>query len=507
MSSARVRLAAVSGVMLVAGFGLGWLAHDQLAPPERPGRVGRGSGGSGGDHPPIDPYDPAWTALVTQPTQRRVVSDDLPNVLVLVADDVGIDMISGYDAHPLAPPTPRIDALADQGVRFRNAITAPLCSPSRAMLLTGRYPYRYGVGSAIAPKPGWDLPTTERTLARMLEEGSGGAYETYAIGKWHLATPDHGGWDHPRKMGFDHHIGTMGNLMGYLPDGTPQTYTRWQRVVDGQPSVAEGYLTSATVDDALTAIHGALGPWFVYVGFHAAHFPMHRPPDALLSHPVPANATEPVLYRAMVEALDTEIGRLLDGIPPDVRARTWVVFLGDNGSAPSAVLPPWPRTAAKATLTQGGVRVPFVVSGPGVGQPGRDSDALINSTDLVATVIELVGLDEPRPNDAVSFLPVLRDPTVAAPRPVAYAERFPNGLDAWSWHEAMVQDAQYKLVVHNGAEVGLYDVVKDPFERDNLFGPRMSAGEKQAARRLKRALPPAALVERYGDPTEDRDGG
>ena len=505
----------VTMVALLAGFGAGWWGRGQIAPPER--RRGGGGGGATAfdddDHAATKAAaaarPEAWAALTPQPADRKIATGPFPNLLVLVADDVGVDMVSGYGEHPAAPPTPNIDALANQGVRFTNAITDPLCSPSRAELLTGRYAYRYGIGSAIAPKPGWDLPTTERTLARMLKEDTGGKYVTYAIGKWHLASPDRGGWDHPRKMGFDHHLGTMGNLLGYMPgDAMPQTYFHWQHVEDGKPTPADGYITSATVDDAVKVIHDATQPWFVYVAFHAAHFPMHEPPAELLKTPLPAKPTEPQLYRAMVEAMDTEIGRLLASMPPEVRANTDIVFLGDNGSAPSAVLPPWVKTLAKGSLSRGGVRVPFIVSGPDVAAHGAVADALINSTDLYATIAELLHLDEPRPADSVSFAKLLADPTLPSQRPVAYAERFgPNGMDPWPWHESMIQDLQYKLLMRNGEQVGLFDVRTDPFEQKNLLDRTLSPDEKQAMRRLHRALPDAALVPREGSPQDDKEGG
>ena len=482
------------------GFGAGWWvrgAPPSGSPPEAP--VTRDA-----------PAERDWVALGledrTQVAAPRFVPEGpLPNTLVLVADDVGQDMVSAYGEHPRAPATPHIDALAAQGVLFRHAVANPVCSPTRATLLTGRYSFRYGIGNAIPPRAGWALPPTERLLPAALSDRTGGRVQSAAVGKWHLSTPTVGGFDHPRQTGFAHHVGTMGNLLGQV-SGEPQTYFRWLRVVDGEPAPAEGYITSVTVDDALAMMETLPEPWFLYVAFHAAHYPMHLPPRDLYTTPLPVDPSESDLYRAMVESMDTEIGRLMAGLG-ERKARTNVVFLGDNGSAPVAVEPPWNKVQSKGALTRGGIRVPFVVAGPAVAQPGRETDALVNTTDLYATVVDLLGLDEPLPNDSVSFAPVLADPAAPGPREVAYAERFsPNGPpSAWTYHEAIARDARYKLLVRNGEEIGLYDLIADPMERRNLFRGDGTPELRAALRRLRHALPEVALEKRSGERPADAD--
>lgn len=427
-----------------------------------------------------------------------------PNVLLLIADDVGQDMVGAYGLSEAAPETPRLDALAGEGVLFRQAIANPVCSPTRATLVTGQYAWRMGIGNAIPPKPGWALQDDVRTLAQALDEATADGYASAVVGKWHLASPDHGGLDQPRRMGFDHHLGTMSNLNG-LVEGEPETYFRWQRVVDGEASVGEGYITTVTVDDALDLTRSLPEPWFLLIGFHAAHFPMHQPPQDLTTTPLPRNPSESDLYRAMVEAMDTEIGRLLDGLG-EQRERTNVIFLGDNGSAHTAVRPPLTPKTSKGSLHRGGVRVPFVVSGPGVVGAGRETDALVNTTDVFATALAWAGGGS-APVDSISFHPVLEDPAAPAPRTFAYAERFgPNGPAAtWTWHESIVRDARHKLFVRNGEEAALFDMVADPLETRNLLRKGPTKSLRKVLTRLRDAAPEVVWTPRSGVRPRDDD--
>jgi arylsulfatase A-like enzyme len=266
-------------------------------------------------------------------------------------------------------------------------------------------------------------------------------------------------------------------------------YYHWSKLEDGRPRVSESYVTSVSVDDAVAFSRDLPEPWFIYVAFHAAHFPMHLPPEEHFTQELPKYPTEGQLYRVMVEALDHEIGRLLDGMDPDVRDRTNVLFLGDNGSAPVGVLPPWPKSQTKGALTRGGVRVPFIMAGPSVAARGARTDALVNTTDLFATVLDLAGIDVPPPEDSVSFAPVLSDPE-ASTRRFAFAEHFsPNGMGPWDEHSVAIRDDRYKLVVRNGRPQAMYDLQQDKMERRNLLKVKPRGEAFQRFRQLKYALP------------------
>lgn len=440
---------------------------------------------------------PEAAEALGRPAPADVAS--MGNVLLVVLDDIGQDMLDAYGLPGRHPATPTLDGLARRGVVFRQVVSNPVCSPTRATLLTGQPAWMAGVGTAIPLRKGWDLDLGRPSLARVVEQATDGRIRTAAVGKWHLATPNRGGWDHPRRMGFDHHRGTMGNLLGEL-DGAAQSYFRWLQVEDGETRVAEGYVTSRTVDDALELARTGDDPFLLWVAFHAAHYPMHAPPRTLLRTPLAAGATEGDLYRAMIEALDTELGRLLDGLGPEVLARTLVIVVGDNGSAPAAVEPPFDKQLAKGTLARGGTQVPLIVAGPGVAE-GATSSALVSTQDVFATVAEWLGVRGGVPSTSVSFLDVLRDPSAPGRREVAYAERFsPNGPpDAWTFHEAITRDARHKLLVRNGEEIGLYDLVEDPMETRNLFRGEPTPELRAALKRLRAAIPAVAKVERSGE--------
>jgi arylsulfatase A-like enzyme len=358
----------------------------------------------------------------------------LQNILILLADDLGVDVLASYGEGSQMPHTPNLDALAASGVQFRNAWSNPVCSPTRAVLQTGAFSFRNGIGM-IVEIADVGLPDEMTTLPEMLTEGTDGAYATGAFGKWHLAAEDGQHAVAPNAAGYDHFAGSRTNL--YPHEG--EDYFSWTKIVDGVESETEQYATSATVDDALAWIQGTEKPWLAYVAFHAPHNPFHAPPDDL--HTMDLTGLSPAFhprpfYEAMVQAVDTEIGRLFAGIGAEELANTTVIFLGDNGTPPSVTLPPFDDERAKGTLYTGGVNVPLIVSGPQVTQLGSESDALLHVADLYATIAEISGVDltllpnDPGP-DSISFLPHLEDPALPSTRQWLYTEMFhPNGQPA-----------------------------------------------------------------------------
>jgi arylsulfatase A-like enzyme len=351
------------------------------------------------------------------------------NVLVLIADDLGVDQLAAYGLGSDLPPTPNLDRMAAEGVLFRNVWSQPVCSPTRATIQTGRYGFRTTIGATINVFGGGPaLPLDELTLPEMLDLGTGGRYAHAMIGKWHLGTSQVGGDLAPNLAGYGHFSGSM--------EGQITNYFGWRKVSDGVVSMSHHYATSACVDDALQWIGQQTGPWLCVVGFQAPHAPFHVPPAHLHTQVLPpvippdscatAGSTDPrPFYKAMIQALDTEIGRLLAGLPAGMRARTTIFFLGDNGSEPCVRVPSLPAPA-KATLYEGGVAVPFLASGYGVGR--GESRALVNTCDLFATIAELSGIDPEKtlPGlvlDSVSFASSLRDPA-REQREWLYAETF-----------------------------------------------------------------------------------
>ena len=444
-----------------------------------------------------------------------------PNILLIIGDDMGNETLSCYDWSENPAKTPTLDDLCNSGVRFNNFWSQPSCSPTRATMLTGRYAFRTGVGRPtgdrdamgyfpqLLPKPesapaelnraagrraegralprenapaDWGLPLTEFTLPMAFRVNKQLGYSTAAIGKWHLSDRRNGWEDHPNLIGFD--------LFSGLIRGFPDSYFTWNKVVNGEWSGQTGYAPDDKTDDAINWI-AAQGkqPWFLWMAYNLPHTPMHLPPENRrhndYSHLDPqANPRDAGLEiaNAMLEALDIEIERMLASMPSDVRDNTYVIFMGDNGSGRNAVRPPVVADKAKGGLYQGGINVPLFVVGPGVAQ--GVSDALVNSTDIFATVLELAGIDQDEtvPGqvtlDSVSFAPYLSNPSLQSLRSFAYSDVFPENFAGVHDADFAIRNDQFKLIRRNG-EFEFYDLQEDPFESNSLLNNELS-DEQQA---------------------------
>jgi len=399
-----------------------------------------------------------------------------PNFLVIIADDLGVDRVGAYKEHPNPGRTPNIDSLAGAGVLFRNAYANPLCSPTRATLLTGRYSYRTGVGSNTTFVGGGPSLGTEEVL---LEEALVG-YNNSFIGKWHLAS----GKDalHPNSTGIADYAGGLHNLLNGVKGGG--SYYNWLMTENGQQSEVTQYATSWATDRAVAAISNLPEPWMVWVSFNAPHPPAHAPPQNLHSYDLvelDERNDRPVFVRAMIEAMDTEIGRLLRAIDDN----TVVFFIGDNGTGGPATDAPFLPNHAKRTLYEGGINVPLIAYGPGI-QPGAECTALVNTTDLFSTVLAMAGLQS-LAEDSVSMLPYLKNPKHAPLREWAYSERFEK-------HDKQqaIRGPRYKLIRFKtsiATRVEFYDLDQDPWEQTNLVTKGLSPAERLAYEKLLGHLP------------------
>jgi len=359
-------------------------------------------------------------------------------VTVILLDDVGYELLAL--AH-----TPHIDALAARGVAFRQAWAYPTCSPTRVALLTGRHAWRTGVGSVL----GWNLPALnlgmkleEVTLAEILPD------PVDLFGKWH-ASHRHTG---PNEQGFRHYRGCLFQVD--TEGGTG--WTNWVKTVDGQRDRSTTYATTDTTDDALASDAPVR-----LVAYHAVHEPVEPPPGG-----PPGTDLEVTLD--MLEFLDREIGRLLEGYGG------YVILLSDNGSEIQ-------YGGGKGTLRESGIRVPFVVAGPGI-EP-RVADDLVSVVDVFATVAELRGVPLPDgvAQDSISLVPILHGRPGA--RETALVERF------WPNHHPLerssaIRDRERKLVV---TEEGNWRLYRMPSEE--LVPKPWSPEDRAAARRLFGLLP------------------
>lgn len=406
----------------------------------------------------------------------------LHNTLIILADDLGVDSVGSYGESANAPRTPNIDRLAAGGVMFRNAWTAPMCSPSRASIQTGRHPFRTGIGFVLTDDAE-GLADAEVTLPEMLLRHPSAEFESGLFGKWHLG----GGATGPLDQGYKVYRGYPNNLYA------PHSYDGFTRYDNGAPVGSVTYATTDTVDNALEFMSTAPEPWLCVVSFHAPHEPFHAPPADL--HTVDLTGAHPrtnprPLYEAMVQAMDTEIGRMLAGMGTQFR-RTNIFFAGDNGTPKAVSLPPFEPLHAKLTPYEGGINVPLIVHGPAVRTAGEECRGLVNLTDVFATVAELAGVpaanysDPSRPLDSVSLVPYLEMPGRASLRGRAYAGAFnptadPN-VSLFTWH--MVRDERYKfIVVQDGGQLFLemYDLENDPFEQDNIVYDSLNDAAREA---------------------------
>lgn len=418
------------------------------------------------------------------------------NVLIIVADDLGVDHVPAYGESAQAPPMPTIDGLAARGVLFRNAWVNTVCSATRAALHTGRYGFRTGVGTWIPDINGGHLQPSEITLPEMLDLGETG-HAHALIGKWHLG--DVGGELAPNVAGWSH-------FAGFLEGST--LYYKWERTVNGVTQPWTTYNTTQIVDDALAWISTQTEPWMCFVSFCAPHRPFHYPPAHLHTRPLPppGGPTAPArieLYRAAVEAMDTEIGRLFTALGQATMDRTHVIFLGDNGTPSIVPSPPFPRGRGKTLPFEGGVRVPLIIAGPAVTSPGREVRSVVCAPDVFSTVADLcdVDLDETIPPwvtiDGVSIEPYLGNPAQPPLREFAYTERF-NGA---TWEHVndngfcAVRDQRYKLIRRfRSQSVGndgpfkevMFDLWNDPWENSNILD-NLRPGEQTEAYNALRA--------------------
>ncbi len=417
----------------------------------------------------------ATSCLAALPMMAQAA--DQPNILLIIADDMGLDASNCYSLGDQQAPMPNVEAMCNDGLVFLNAYSAPVCSPTRATIMTGQYGLRTGVGSAI-PREGTNgLAADAESLFDVLE---GSDYATNLLGKWHLAGAD-ATLDHPAELGVSDYWGVF--------KGGVRDYFKWPAVTAGAEMPVEEYSTTAITNEALDWIGAQGSPWFLWLAYNAPHSPFHLPPQDLHRFgDLPTDeesikADQLTYYQAMLEALDTEIGRLLDTMDPEVREDTIVMFIGDNGSPNQVTRGFYGEHSAKGTIYEGGTHVPFVVTGPGI-EPGK-SEGFVGTTDFFATVTGFAGIDAERP-DSHDFRPLLTggDGT----RDYIYVEHFqedradskPSDVFGWA-----VRQGNHKLVAVEDTEFELYDLATDPRELTDLLADGTSEEEAAILTRLK----------------------
>jgi len=420
----------------------------------------------------------------------------VPNVVILLADDLGWNDV-GYHGSEIR--TPRIDALAAQGVRLERFYVSPICSPTRAGLLTGRWPIRYGLMKAVIPPwSSYGLPESEHTLAELFEKA--GYTRRALVGKWHLGHTRRA--QLPLQRGFSEFYGHYNGAIGYF-DHRRQGEMDWHR---GSESLREeGYSTDLMADEAVRFLRASQPgePFFLLVAFNAPHKPLEAKPEDLARYPALHKPRK--TYAAMVDSLDQAVGRILDALDEGGLAeQSLVLFLSDNGGE-AGIADNSPLRGAKSSVHEGGIRVPAIVRWPGGGLAGGKSiSEPMGYIDIYPTLKRVAGADfaDPQPLDGHDVLEVMAG-RAAAPERTWYSFLAPLGPE-----ESSAQNEQWKLVVKGPPLVlrspprpwtfELYRIDRDPTETTDLAQQHPEVvSEMLAELRSFRALQPRERIAAY----------
>jgi arylsulfatase A len=427
----------------------------------------------------------SWAIVATALTAAEAARDRLatPNVIVILVDDMGwLDLAcQGSTFYE----TPHIDRLAAAGMRFTQGYSAcTVCSPTRAAILTGQYPARLHITDwipgharphALLSPPDWTqhLPLEAVTVAERLRAAG---YATASIGKWHLGGPAF----HPEHQGFD------ANKGGY-DRGLPPSYFSPYKI----PTLADGpegeYLTDREAAEAVQFITAHQDrPFFLYLPHYCVHTPIQAKPAVTARYAAknaPSQQPRNDAYAAMVENVDDALGRIVATLDElGIRDHTAIFFTSDNGGL-AGVTDNRPLRAGKGSAYEGGVRVPFIVSWPGVTRPGSTSDVPVITPDIPATILAAtgVGADPAAPLDGRDLTHVLagggldRDAIYWH-----YPHYHPGGATPYS----AIRSGPWRLVhFHEDDRDELYDLASDASESTDL-----AAREPDRAKSLRHQL-------------------
>lgn len=342
-----------------------------------------------------------------------------PNFVLIVADDLGYGDVGFNGSREI--PTPQIDRIANEGMRFTNGyVSFPVCGPSRAGLLTGRYQDRFGFvyNPTLDPSnPKAGIPLEERTIAEALATVG---YRNMVVGKWHVGTHPS---LRPLNRGFESFFGFLSGGHQYFPEQltvpdieSVQRKGDWYRtkiLSNDTPVEIDEYLTDELSHVAADFVRKSDNrPFFLYLAYNAPHTPMQATEKYMKRFPH-IDDKKRKTYAAMVSAMDDGIGEVLDALDETEQANeTLVVFISDNGGAETNAALNAPLRGHKGQYFEGGIRVPFAVRWPERIDAGSVCDTPVTSLDLYPTLVELNDIPVPtdRPLDGDSLLPIFEDP-------------------------------------------------------------------------------------------------
>jgi arylsulfatase A-like enzyme len=341
-----------------------------------------------------------------------------PNLIVIMTDDQGYADVGFNGCEDI--PTPNIDAIAKNGVKFtRGYVTYPVCGPSRAGFLTGRYQGRFGFSDnpSINPNdPSAGLPVEEETIAEVLKKSN---YNNAVIGKWHMGTHPR---FHPLERGFDYFFGFLSGGHNYFPEklninDLSEVKRKWQwyatKIKENRTVVEiEDYLTDELSQSAVKYIEKQVSNdqhFMLYLAYNAPHTPLQATPK-YLSRFDHIKDPKRKTYAAMVSAVDDGVGQILKTLKKSgIEENTIVVFLSDNGGAKNNGSDNRPLRGRKSDLFEGGIRVPFAMQWKGTIPAGMTYEKNVSSLDIMATIVaqNKISIDKKRTLDGVNLIPFL----------------------------------------------------------------------------------------------------
>ena len=389
---------------------------------------------------------------------------DRPNILVILLDDLGYGDLSSYGAHDLH--TPHIDALVSAGMRWNNFYAnCPVCSPTRASLLTGRYPDMVGVPGVIRThqEESWGYLSPAAVLLPRLLKPAG--YHTALVGKWHLGL---GSPNLPNERGFDHFHGFLGDMMDdyYTHRRFGKNYMRRNDTEIDPPGHATDLFSDWAID-YLDSRADAAEPFFLYLAYNAPHTPIQPPKEWLEKVTERERNISPERAKivALIEHLDQGIGRVMQALEDNgLRQDTLVILASDNGGQLSVEGNNGCLRGGKEDMYEGGLRVPMCAAWPGQISAGTRTDQVGLTMDLFATLCDAAGVRVAHNIDGVSLLPVLKDPThPLAERFLFWVRREGHIYGGKSYHAARC--GPWKLLQNSPYEpLQLFNLESDPLE-------------------------------------------
>ncbi|HEY1935215.1 MAG TPA: sulfatase-like hydrolase/transferase [Acetobacteraceae bacterium] len=398
-----------------------------------------------------------------------------PNIVFIMADDLGYADVGCYGRPELS--TPNIDRIAARGARLTQGYAnSAVCSATRLALITGRYQYRLPLGleEPLAGKTDIGLPPEHPTLPSLLRQAG---YATALVGKWHLGVPPNFG---PQKSGYDSFYGIRSGAVDYYSHLNPRgTHDLWE---GDDPVHNNGYMTDLLGDRAVATVNAfaARGaPFFLSLHFNAPHWPWEAPGDRTESERLRGGTlrhfdggTQRIYFR-MIEAMDLQIGRVLQALDAlGIADDTIVIFTSDNGG--ERFSDTWPFTGLKTELLEGGLRVPTLICWPARIPAGQVNAQVAITMDWFATVLEAAGTAPHRDYkpDGISLLPMLTRQSDPVPRTVFW--RYKTNA------QRAVRDGDFKYLKIRD-NTFLFNVVDDPRERANLQDLRRDVADRLVA--------------------------